>query len=182
MTFYKNRRAKLLKTIAQTTSATTSTDAISTQGTPVSTPTPAKPSIDLTGIFSQIALPVGWDTSRIPYISRILSKLDIATNVATNGKYNLRALWPTFPSGAESEFTPPAQDVLSLLRKVFVAFLNKGTPYTKPLSSEEVSQRINVLLQAPELSKLEQINPTSPLGQANISLASIRQDLMSINP
>src|SRR5271166_6274925 len=97
-------RLKLLEKIAQAqgTPATGNTQGAQTIITPV---LPATPSIDLSSLFAQINLPGGWDSSRIPYIARIVGNLDRAANASTNGKANLRTLWPTFPDGVESDFT-----------------------------------------------------------------------------
>ena len=185
-------RLKLLKRIAQAQGSTTGggpQGAPTTSGSPqgaqpqtTTQVTSATPSLDVGSIFTQIDLPTGWDSSRVPYIKRIVEELDRAVNISTNGKITLRSLWPTFPSGVESNYTSPTSDVLVLLRKVYVYLLNRGIKYTKQLSSNEVSQRVNILLQAPELAKLIQINPNGPLGKASVSLATIRQDLTNMMP
>lgn len=176
-------RLKLLERIAQ--AAGTSATSGNPQGAQTTTTTvvnTVSPSVDLAAIFAQVNLPGGWDSSRIPYIYRIISNLDRAANAATNGNTNLRTLWPTFPTGVESDYTSPTSDVLRLLRMAYQQFLNRGNRYTKQLSSDEVSQRVGVLLRSAELGKLTQINPAGPIGMAGISLESIREDLTNMMP
>src|ERR1039457_4662971 len=140
-------RLKLLERIAQaaTTPATSGNPQGAQTGATTPAVVPAQPSMDLAGVFGQINLPGGWDFSRVPYISRIISNLDRAANASTNGKVNLRTLWPTFPDGVESDYTSPTSDILKLLRKAYQQFLNRGVKYTKQLTSAEVSQRIGAL-------------------------------------
>jgi hypothetical protein len=178
-------RLKLLERIAQaagTPATSGNPQGAQTTTTPTTTVAPASPSIDLSAIFGQVNLQGGWDSSRIPYIQRIISNLDRAANASTNGQANLRTLWPTFPDGVESDYTSPASDVLKLLRKAYQQFLNKGVKYTKQLSSAEVTQRVGALLHAPEIDKLQQVNPSGPIGMAGISLESIRDDLTNMMP
>ncbi|CAM6006390.1 unnamed protein product [Sphagnum balticum] len=176
-------RIKLLERIAQAagTPATTGNPQ-GAQTTTTTTVTPAQPSMDLATLFGQINLPGGWDSSRIPYIGRILDNLDRAANASTNGKINLRSMWPTFPDGVESGYTSPTSDILRLMRKAYQQFLNKGVKYTKQLSAAEVSQRVGALLHAPEIDKLQQVNLSGPIGLAGISLESIRDDLTNMIP
>lgn len=168
----RKERIAIIKRIAQTASTQTSSP------TPV---IPAQKSSSASTLFPSIN--IGWDSGRVIYINRIISMMDMATAIGTNNKYNFQKLWNArFPSGAESEFTSPVKDLLILFRKMFIQFLNSSTPFQKALSSTEVSQRINVILQSPELTKLEQVNPSGPLGNAGVSLASMRQLLMNILP
>jgi len=171
---HRKERLKILERIAQAAGTTTQqgaqTQAIPPQRSPAAST-----------LFPSIT--IGWDTSRVPYINRIISLLDAAVGTGTNGKYTFKTLWDNkFPAGAESEFTSPVKDVLALLRKAFTNFLNNGVVFQKPLNSGEVIQRINALLNSLELSKLEQVNPAGPLGKAGVSLPSIRQALTTMMP
>lgn len=129
------------------------------------------------------SITIGWDSSRVPYVNRIVSLLDAAAGIGTNGKYTFKSLWDQkFPAGAASEFTSPVKDLLQLFNKVFAQFLNNGIAFQKALNTNEVRQRVSYILNAPELIKLEQVNPTGPLGKAGVSLPLIRQDLNNMLP
>lgn len=175
----RKERMKALERIAQAAGTTTST--IGTQGaTPAAAP-PAQRSASASTLFPSVG--IGWDPSRVVYVNKIVGQLDAAAGKGTNGKYNFQKLWDAkFPTGAESEFTSPVKDLLVLFRKIFMLFLNNGVPFQKPLNSGEVTQKVNAILLAPEVAKLEQVNPNGPLGQAGVSLASIRQTLTSMLP
>lgn len=179
-----NRKERLaaLRRIAQTTGNTsTTTTSTSQQGTPQASTAPPAPSSAASILFPTVS--VGWDASRVPYINRIIARLDAAVGLGTQGQYTFNKLWYAgFPSGVESDFTSPVKDVLFLLRRAFVNFLNSGINFQKPLNTGEIIQRINSLLNSPELSKLQQVNPASALGNTGISLLSIRQDLINMMP
>lgn len=133
-------------------------------------------------IYGQVNIRQGWDGSRIPYLTEILHKLDTATNVATGGQVNLGKMWPTFPPGVESDFQSPTKDLVLLLKKAYLQFLNGSKPFTKQLTSDEVKRRVGALLNSQELGKLEQINPAGPIGKANVSLGTIRGILTAMMP
>jgi hypothetical protein len=175
----RKERMKVLERIAQTVTGTPATTTSQT-GAQTTAP-PAQLSASAATLFPSVA--VGWDSSRVIYVNRIVATLDAAVGVGTNNKYNFQKLWSAkFPVGAESEFTSPVKDLLVLLRKVFQQFLNNGVPFQKQLNTGEITQRVNVVLSAPEIAKLEQVNPAGPLGNAGVSLAKIRQDLISMLP
>jgi len=172
-------RMKALERMAQ--AAGTNTSTTGTQGAPNAAAPPAQRSPSASTVFPSIV--TGWDSSRVVYVNNIVGQLDAATSKGTNNKYNFQKLWDAkFPTGADSEFTSPVKDLLVLFRKVFMQFLNNGVPFQKALNSAEVTQRVNAILSAPEISKFEQVDPNSPLGQAGVSLASIRQTLTSMLP
>lgn len=175
----RKERLKILERIAQTTGTTTPTTGI-TGATSAAAP-PVQRSASASTLFPSLVR--GWDPSRVVYVNRIVGQLDAAAGKGTMGKYNFQKLWDAkFPTGAESEFTSPVKDLLVLFRKVFMQFLNGGVPFQKALNNGEVTQRVNVILSAPEIAKFEQVNPNGPLGQAGVSLAKIRQDLTNMLP
>ena len=168
----RKERIKILEKIAQQTGTPTTT-----QGAAV---TP-RPSSSISTLFPSVS--IGWDSTRVPYINKIVASLDLAAAAGTNNSYNFKTLWDQkFPAGIDSQFTSPVKDILSLLRKINLQFLNNGVPFQKALNTGDVKQRVSAILTAPEISKLEQINPSSSLGKAGVSLASIRQDLMNMLP
>ena len=175
----RKERMKVLERIAQTTTGTPATGATQT-GTQTTTP-PTQRSAAASTLFPSVA--TGWDASRVVYVNRVVRMLDAAVGTGTNGKYNFQKLWDAkFPAGAESEFTSPVKDLLVLFRKVFQYFLNNGVPFQRQLNTAEVTQRVNAILSAPEIAKLEQVNPAGPLGNVGVSLANIRQDLINMLP
>jgi hypothetical protein len=168
----RKERLKVLERIAQTTGQ---------QGAPQASTAPPPASPAASTLFPSVA--VGWDSSRVPYINRIISRLDAAVGLGTQGKYTFKILWDNkFPAGVESEFTSPVKDVLVLLRRAFINFLNNGVVFQKPLNTGEIIPRVNALLNSAELAKLQEVNPAGPLGKAGVSLPSIRQDLMNMMP
>ena len=175
----RKERMKALERMAQATGTTTNTTG--TPGATSAAAPPAQRSASASTLFPSVV--TGWDSSRVVYVNKIVGQLDAAVGKGTNGKYNFQKLWNAkFPTGAESEFTSPVKDLLVLFRKVFMQFLNNGVPFQKPLNNGEVTQKVNVILSAPEIAKFEQVDPNGPLGQAGVSLASIRQNLTSMLP
>lgn len=179
----RKARLKILERLAQTTTTTTTTSGTQGSTTPQQGATAVTPAAtDWQGMYGQVNLTAGWDSSRFPYINGILHKLDAAANTATGGQVNLGKMWPTFPAGVESDFQSPTKDLVLLLKKAYQQFLNGSKPFTQKLTSDEVKKRVGALLNAQELAKLEQINPTGPIGQANVSLGTIRAALTAMMP
>jgi hypothetical protein len=178
-------RIKALERLAQSAASTGTQGAqTGTQGTGQGAQTSVQPpqrSPAASTLFP--AVTIGWDSSRVPYVNRIVSMLDIATGIGTNGRYNFKILWDNkFPAGTDSEFASPVKDLLILFRRVYLQFLNNGVNFQKPLNTGEIIQRVNAILNAPEITKLEQINQAGPLGKAGVSLANLRQTLMNMLP
>jgi hypothetical protein len=180
----RKERMKALERMAQaagTTSTTSTTSTTGTQGAASAAAPPVQRSASASTVFPSIT--VGWDSSRVVYVNKVVGQLDAATSKGTSNKYNFQKLWDAkFPAGAESEFTSPVKDLLVLFRKVFMYFLNNGVPFQTQLNAGQVTQRVNVILSAPEIAKFEQVDPNGPLGQAGVSLATIRQTLTSMLP
>jgi hypothetical protein len=177
----RKERMKALGRMAQAAGTTSTTSTTGTQGAASAAAPPVQRSASASTVFPSIT--VGWDSSRVVYVNKVVGQLDAATGKGTSNKYNFQKLWDAkFPAGAESEFTSPVKDLLVLFRKVFVYFLNNGIPFQTQLNSGQVTQRVNVILTSPEIAKFEQVDPNGPLGQAGVSLATIRQTLTSMLP
>lgn len=183
----RKERIKILEKLAQAagTTGTTGTTGTGTSG-PSNTTTQTSPLTIQRSPAASIIFPslaTGWDASRVPYINQVASMLDISVGSATQNKYNFRILWDSkFPAGPESEYASPTKDLLVLFRQVFKQFLNNGIPFRQPLNAGEVTQRVNAVLQAPEISKLEQVNQSGALGSAGVSLPRLRQALTNMLP
>lgn len=183
----RKARMKVLERIAQAAGTTGTTGTTGTGNTgPSTTPAqtnqlPVQRSPSALTLFPSLS--VGWDASRVPYINQIVSMMDLATASGTQNKYNFKILWDAkFPLGPESEFASPVKDLLVLFRNVFKNLLNNGIPFREALNTGQVMQRVNAVLQAPEIAKLEQVNQAGPLGSAGVSLPKLRQALTNMLP
>jgi hypothetical protein len=161
-------RLKMLKRIAQTTDATTSTTSPDTT-TPVpatsnNTAVPPDPSPPASSLYPIIR--TGWDPARVVIVDQLCKILSSAANVATNGTYNLQNLRnENFQFDASSFGSPDQKNLMLFFQKVYKTLLNNGQSFTAPLNANQVKQMVPYLLQSPELANLSTVNPTGQIAQ-----------------
>lgn len=127
-------------------------------------------------------LATGW-TNWTQGINSLVAKIDAVLIEGTKQKYNFSDLFQNkFPSGIDTNYPPPnpTKDIIAFGRLIFINIMNSGVPFTGPLRGDQMRGRIDLLLNAPELTKLQQINPSGPLGNAGVNLSNVRNDLLSL--
>lgn len=108
----------------------------------------------------------GFDSARVGVLDSLVKQLSVASNVATNGKYNLQSLKNQNFEFDPSEFGSMDQkNLLVLFYKVFQTLLNRGQAFTQPVSAAQLTTWINYLSGSPELAALSQINPSGQVAQ-----------------
>lgn len=127
----------------------------------------------------------GYSQAQIPIIDSIVQKLNIASNIATGGTYNLQILRNRGFSFDPSSFPSPDQkNLMNFFLKIFKNLLNSGNSFRTPLIPQQLTEIVEPLIQAPELKNLSQINPTGPIAQqipGNLQ-QDIKNDLMRLLP
>lgn len=118
-------------------------------------------------------------------INSLVSSVDSIIMSGTNNKFNFESLFQNgFPVGIDSNYPPPdpTKDAIAFGRLIFNTILNGGIqhPFNTPLKHNDMRNKINMVLQAPELQKFQQINVRSPLGQSGVQLGTIRANLTSM--
>lgn len=157
-------RIKILQRIAQTVVSQPANTETTTANAPTNTTVPPDPSPLASSLYPTIR--VGFDPARVVIIENLIRTLSLATNIATNGKYNLQNLknqnFQFDPSGLT---TPDQKNLTVFFLKVYKTLLNAGQPFTAVVSADQLQKSVLYLLQSPELANLSQINPTGQIAQ-----------------
>lgn len=167
-------RRKFLKRIAQAALPDITTDQ-SVKQTP-NTGTP--PTFQASSRYP--SLRIAFNTSgAINIIDNLSSYLNNALFYASNGKYYMQQLFQQGFNYSASDLPTSAKDLKLLLlftKEIFVQIYNRGAGYTKPLTKEEFTRKISLLLENQNLMDLSQVNPT---GQLSIKMGgNIKTDLI----
>ena len=118
-------------------------------------------------------------------INGLVKSVDSVIMAGTDNKHNFESLFQNgFPAGVDSEYPPPnpTKDAISFGRLIFTNILNNGVqhPFNTPLRNVDMRNRINILLQSPQLQKFQEVNVRGPLGQSGANLSQIRANLISM--
>lgn len=127
-------------------------------------------------------LSIGWG-AWTQYINSLVGKLDKAIITGTEQKYNFNDLFQNkFPSGVDTNYAPPnpTKDLIAFGRLIFQNIMNNGVPFTGPLKNEDMRAKVDLLLGAPELTKLQQVNQAGPLRNVGVDLSTVRSDLLTL--
>lgn len=142
----------------------TSPNAPTVPGTPQNTTVPVDPSPPASQLYP--TLRVGFDANRVGIIDALVKQLSSATNVATDGKYNLQQLRNNNFQFDPSQFSSPDQkNIMNLFNKVYKTLLNSGQTFNQAVSAQQLSNYVAIILQSPELANLSQVNPTGQIAQ-----------------
>lgn len=167
-------RLKLLEKVAQTTTTTTTAPT-----TPAGNKGKSQPASSLMPTLAN-----GWG-QLVSGINSLVASVDSVILAGTNNKYNFENLFQNgFPMGVDTEYPPPnpTKDAIAFGRIIYNMLLNNGLqhPFNAPLQHNDMRNRINMVLQAPQLLKFQQVNVSGPLGQSNANLSSIRSILLAM--
>lgn len=128
------------------------------------TTVPADPSPPASQLYPTVRN--GYDSTRVNIIDSLVRQLSSATNVATQGKYNLQQLRNSNFQFDPSQFASPDQkNIMLLFLKVYKTLLNNGQNFTQPVSAQQLNGYVSLILQSPELANLSQVNPTGQIAQ-----------------
>lgn len=171
-------RLKFLNKIAQT-----ATPSVPTEQVAASKPIQPAPAISASDAYPNVR--TGYTAAQMDVINSLVSKLNVATHIATGGTYNLQVLKNKAFTYDPSEFQSPDQkNLVNFFNKVFHGILNAGNAFPAPLNNQQLSAIVTPLIQAPELKNLSQVNPTGQIAQkipGNLQ-QDIRNDLMRLLP
>lgn len=134
------------------------------------TPQPAQQQVPpAPAILASTAYPnirSGYTSAQINIIDSLVSKLNNAAQLATNGSYNLQVLKNNSFIFDPSSFPSPDQkNLLLFFSQVFHRLMNNGNRFEAPVSSQQLSTNVSALLRSQALMNLSQINPTGPVAQ-----------------
>lgn len=153
-------RKKLLEKIAQTTPVPT--DQVANETIPASILPP--PNFQASSAYPGIRK--GFNAATVVLIDTLSNILNRSLHYATAGKVNFQTLRDdNFSLDISGMPSADQKNLLSLSKKLFQDFYNRGTPFAQFLTKEQVEQITNKLLSASELSNLATINPAGAIGQ-----------------
>jgi len=169
-------RLRILKKIAQTTGDTPTSGVAQTM-------TVSAPTVTMEAAYPNARS--GYDDARARIVFALGDLLNKSINLATAGKYNIQSLrnksWQITPD----EFPSPDQKNLAMFfKKVFISLFNNGQAFPQKLTSEQLTEKAEDLLQSQEFRNLSQVSPTGPIAikiTSNLQ-SEVRRLLSSLNP
>jgi hypothetical protein len=182
-------RLKILTKLAQaatapapTTTTTTTTPTVSGSTTMVAPP----PQLDVWTAYPDPCK--SYTSAQLPIINNLITRLSMAVNQLTNGKYNFQKLRDASFNFDASEFSDAGtKNLMLFFGKVFKFLLNNGHAFpTQPIDPKQLTGIIASLTNAPELAALSQVNPTGQVANQapgnNNLYQTLRNTLQALQP
>ena len=152
-------RTEILKIIAQTTPTNLPTSGVA-QTTPVSgDPRPFVP----TQWYPTLA--IGFGTRNANIINGFAKLLNVSLYYASSGQVQMDWMRTVnFNFGIDQSPSLELKYLMGFAKEIFKQLYNSGLKFTKALTPQEISERVNMLRQSQYVSNLPQTNPSGPLG------------------
>ncbi len=176
----KKQRRKILKKLAQTTDVALPTPAAA-QTANIQPP----PQFQASAIYPGIR--AGYNPTSVGIIDQLVNVLNTAVHYITSGKLNFQV----FRNNNFNFDSSQAPDVnqrrlMELSKLIFNQFLNRGSPFTKPMSAQDIENKVEMVWNNPNFQGLSQANPTGivaqKIGNPQRTIYNILLALKNANP
>ena len=167
---------------APTTTTTPTTPTTSGSTTMVAPP----PQLDVWTAYPEPCK--SYTSAQLAILNNLVTRLSLAINQLTNGKYNFQKLRDASFHFDASEFSDAGtKNLMLIFGKVFKFLLNNGQAFhTQPIDPKLLTNNITSLMNAPELAALSQVNPTGQVANQapgnNNLYQTIRNTLQALQP
>lgn len=177
----KKQRRKILDKLAQTADNTAVPTPAAAQTANILPPPQFQASAMYPGIRT------GYNAASVSIIDQLVNVLNIAVHYITSGKLNFQ-IFRNDNFNFDSSQAPDVNQrrLMELSKLVFAQFLNRGSPFAKPMTPQEIENRVEMVWNNPNFQGLSQANPTGivaqKIGNPQRTIYNILLALKNANP